>query len=208
MIDLLAPLEAQRRVEEMGGALVDLRPPAAFARGHPAGAISLPYSEQSLELRLEPLLPGRAGVVLLAEDGAQAAGAVAQLAGGSRFVTGILDRGMAAWAAAGLAITELLELTIEAMLEKGDDLAVLDVREPMEWELGHVPGALLIPLGELRLRFDELPAEPGLAVICESGIRSSTGASLLLREGFRWVANVVPGTRGYRLAGHPLAHPY
>ncbi|MBI4235874.1 MAG: rhodanese-like domain-containing protein, partial [Chloroflexi bacterium] len=85
--------------------------------------------------------------------------------------------------------------------------AVLDVRESLEWEMGHVPGALLVSLGDLRARLGELDRSRPTLVICEAGVRSSTGASLLQAAGFAHVANVVEGTAGYRNAGYPLQHP-
>ncbi len=83
---------------------------------------------------------------------------------------------------------------------------VLDVREPMEWETGHVPGALLISLGNLRRQLDRIPRSALVAVICEAGVRSCTAASILRAEGFQDVANAPEGTGGYRRAGLPLEY--
>jgi hydroxyacylglutathione hydrolase len=81
---------------------------------------------------------------------------------------------------------------------------VLDVREPIEWEMGHVPGALLISLGTLRERLHELSLEASIVVICEAGVRSSSAASILQAEGFDCVSHVPEGTGGYRRAGLDL----
>jgi len=52
---------------------------------------------------------------------------------------------------------------------------VLDVRQPEEWEEIHIPGATLIPLGELHQRLGELPKDQDIVVSCHSGNRSQSG---------------------------------
>ncbi len=64
---------------------------------------------------------------------------------------------------------------------------VLDVREPDEFtgELGHIPGAMLIPLGQLPARIGELPKDRPVVCVCKSGGRSGKATALLQRSGFR-----------------------
>jgi rhodanese-related sulfurtransferase len=89
-----------------------------------------------------------------------------------------------------------------------DDLAerreaghvVLDVRTVGEWEDERVPGVLLIPLGELVERIDEVPADGPVAVICATGVRSLQGAEYLRRQGVDAV-NVFGGTMAWSSAG-------
>ncbi len=68
---------------------------------------------------------------------------------------------------------------------------VLDVREKPELAVEHVPGAVNIPLGELRARLDELPRDREIHVVCRSGQRAYTATRLLLQNGFD--ARVVSG---------------
>lgn len=85
---------------------------------------------------------------------------------------------------------------------------VLDVRQPDEYEAGHVPGAVLIPLDELEARIDEVP-DGDLYVICRSGGRSRKALELLITRGRRGV-NVAGGTLAWIEAGHPVVtgpHP-
>jgi rhodanese-related sulfurtransferase len=77
---------------------------------------------------------------------------------------------------------------------------VLDVREPDEYEAGHVPGAVLIPLGEVVARQAEIPADQDVYVICQVGSRSARAAAYLNGVGHR-TTNVAGGTRGWREAG-------
>ena len=68
--------------------------------------------------------------------------------------------------------------------------------------MGHIPGAQHIPLDELPRRTGEVKRERPLAVVCASGYRSSIAASLLQREGFAGVMNVVGGTSAWVRAGY------
>src|SRR5579864_9685075 len=73
---------------------------------------------------------------------------------------------------------------------------VLDVRNPDEYETAHVPGAVLIPLGELVERRDEIPDGDPLYVICAVGGRSLTATKALVEAGYSAVS-VAGGTKGW-----------
>jgi rhodanese-related sulfurtransferase len=80
---------------------------------------------------------------------------------------------------------------------------LLDVREHDEWEAGHAPGAVHIPLGELGARHTELDRGRPLYVICRSGNRSAYAARAL--SGAGWDArNVSDGMVGWQAAGLPM----
>lgn len=81
--------------------------------------------------------------------------------------------------------------------------AVLDVRNPDEYEEKHVPGAVLIPLGELATRADEIPAGDPLYVICAAGGRSLRAAQALAEAGYP-ALSVAGGTNGWAAAGRPV----
>jgi hydroxyacylglutathione hydrolase len=87
---------------------------------------------------------------------------------------------------------------------------VLDVRRPGEWEAGHIEGARHVPLSALPRQLDARdaalpPAERPVAVICQSGYRSSLAASLLARAGYPDVYNVVGGMNAWQASGLPVA---
>lgn len=81
---------------------------------------------------------------------------------------------------------------------------LLDVREPWEFVAGHVPGAALIPLGELEQRVSEIPRDRPIFAICHSGQRSLAAAGYLLALGYREVVNVDGGTAAWMERGYPV----
>jgi hydroxyacylglutathione hydrolase len=97
------------------------------------------------------------------------------------------------------------EINIDTLEARSAETTVLDVREPEEYEQGHVPGAINLPQADLASRLDELPRDRPLALICRSGARSLRAAQFLRQVGFEQVANVQGGTLAWREAGKPLA---
>jgi len=77
---------------------------------------------------------------------------------------------------------------------------VLDVREESEYALGHVPGAVNIPLGQLKHRIKELPENEHLYVICQRGGRSLKATEFLIEEG-REASSVAGGTAEWIVSG-------
>jgi adenylyltransferase/sulfurtransferase len=76
---------------------------------------------------------------------------------------------------------------------QGDEIVVLDVREPYEFEICRIAGARLIPLGDLPNRVDELPDDVDVAVVCRCGVRSGLAASFLRDRGLARARNVRGG---------------
>ena len=88
-----------------------------------------------------------------------------------------------------------------------DDAVVLDIREQDEWDRGHAPGAVHIPMGDLPARVDELAPfldrdEP-LLVTCRSGGRVARTLPWLAQQGYE-VANMAGGMRAWHAAGKPM----
>ncbi|AZN38720.1 rhodanese-like domain-containing protein [Paenibacillus albus] len=79
---------------------------------------------------------------------------------------------------------ELLPQQLAAKLNQGEQLFMLDVREPNEWAAGHLAGAVHIPVGQLLERLNELPAGCGLVVMCKAGGRSGLACELLSERGY------------------------
>ncbi len=94
------------------------------------------------------------------------------------------------------------EITVEE-LEATPDLPIVDVREQEEWDAGHVPGAIHIPLGEVTERVAEFP--DGVAIICHSGGRSARAAQYLEQQGID-ALSVSGGTSAWLESGRGIVH--
>jgi rhodanese-related sulfurtransferase len=79
-----------------------------------------------------------------------------------------------------------------------NDAVLLDVREPHEWEKGTLPDAVLIPLGELMGRIEELPKDSPVLCVCRSGSRSAHVAAFLSLHGYD-TANMIGGMKALGL---------
>jgi sulfur-carrier protein adenylyltransferase/sulfurtransferase len=94
------------------------------------------------------------------------------------------------------------EITVEELkqrLDRGERPALLDVREPFEWNIINLGeyGARLIPMRELPQRLDELDREQELVVYCRSGARSANIVGMLQAQGFRNAINLAGGVRAW-----------
>ncbi|KQZ88439.1 sulfurtransferase [Phycicoccus sp. Root563] len=96
------------------------------------------------------------------------------------------------------------EVSLEAFAAAHDDGAcVIDVREPGEYVGGHVPGAVLMPMGQLPSRTSELDRDRTVYVICASGNRSSAMTDYLVHAGFN-ALSVAGGTSAWATSGRPV----
>lgn len=94
----------------------------------------------------------------------------------------------------------------QELIAKGN-IDVVDVREPHEWATGHVPGARLIPLGQLRADFAGAEIGKRVLFVCEKGGRSQQAAQLAEQNGAAEVYSLDGGTSGWRTAGLPITEP-
>jgi rhodanese-related sulfurtransferase len=97
------------------------------------------------------------------------------------------------------------EISVDQAAQKRDQGAfVLDVRQPEEWTQQHIPGATLIPLGELAARVNEVPKGKEVVVVCRSGNRSKQGRDILLQAGFSQVTSMAGGVNEWKAKGLPV----
>jgi len=82
---------------------------------------------------------------------------------------------------------------LKTTLDQGEKFRLIDVREPFEWDICHIPGATLIPLGQLPSRMSELDSADEIVLQCKSGARSARALKLLQEAGFAKLANVEGG---------------
>jgi phage shock protein E len=81
---------------------------------------------------------------------------------------------------------------------------VIDVRTPMEFSSGHIPGAVNIPYDEIGARISELDAPHGVALYCMMGPRARKGEAALFDAGYRSVVHVEGGLSAWKAEGLPV----
>ncbi|MBI4280152.1 MAG: MBL fold metallo-hydrolase [Armatimonadetes bacterium] len=203
----LAPAEAQAAIAA-GAVPLDVRPTVLFGRGHVPGALNVPFTLANLARAVEVVLPAGEPVVVIADNDVVARASVRALAGAYR-VKGYLARGMAAWTAAGLPAGQFEMMSVDDLrrrLQRHEPLQVVDVRDPYEWEAGHIQEAALVPMRDLREHLPGLKGADGpLVVLCASGTRASTAASFFRREGAGRVYCLQGGMEEWTREGYPTA---
>lgn len=95
-------------------------------------------------------------------------------------------------------LEEISPETLRERLAAGEELQLVDVREPHEYAQGHIPGTRLIPLGQLQGRLDELDPSAPTVLICRSGNRSGMATRILNASGFRQALNMAGGMLAWR----------
>lgn len=169
---------------------LDIRAPEAFSGGHILGALSIP-------LDLVPsfagyLLPYDRPIGLVADEYERARTAARYLFRlGYDDVRAFLQGGMIKWAASGRQFESTPGVSaagLQARLERGEPLTVLDVRQISERrEEGTVPGSIHTYIGELPQKLDEIPRDQPVVAYCDSGLRAIIAASVLQRSGYKRV---------------------
>jgi len=186
----LSPLSLAEFDEHVkaGAVLVDARMPHAFAGGHIAGALNvwlegfsayLPWAAAA-DAKIVLVLPEGADLDLVART---------LLRIGYDDVVGYLRGGFETWqdqgrpvARGGTIDTDELRRRLKAGKE---NLVVVDVRKPDEWDEGSIDGSLKIFVGDLEERIKELPRDRELVAMCSVGHRGGLAASILERHGLR-----------------------
>jgi hydroxyacylglutathione hydrolase len=188
--------------------VVDTREAARFREGAIPGTINIPGG-RTFTMWAGSLLPYDQELYLLVDEGKTD---VMELA---RDLAGIgLDRisgyfGMEAlefWSSRQGELQRIPSITLAELrrrLER-DGLMVLDVRDPGEWNAGHIPGSRNIPVGRLEQRLRDLPRRGTMVVHCQTGPRAALAASLLRARGFSDVQLFVSGFAEWRAAAQPV----
>jgi rhodanese-related sulfurtransferase len=100
-------------------------------------------------------------------------------------------------------VTSLSPQQAQALIAN-TEVDVVDVRERGEWSTGHLPGARLVPLAELRSNPKGALLRDGVIFVCAAGVRSQTAARLAEQLGFNVLYSLTGGTRSWVNAGLPL----
>jgi hydroxyacylglutathione hydrolase len=183
-------------------AVVDTRADrSAFMAAHLPGSLYAPFTKQFNTAVGSYVTDPETPVVLLIDE-AKVSEAVRDLVriGLDRVVAYATPATLAAVLQRDGAAASIREVGFEAVVEREEGAAVLDVRRQAEFEGGHVPGATNIAHTRLADRLDEVPSGSPLYVHCQSGVRSAVASALLAAEG-RDVVYVNDGFPHYREIG-------
>lgn len=188
----LASLE---RLHAAGAMIVDGRDPEAFALGHLAGSINVGLNGRYAEFA-GSVVPADADIVLVVDDGfeLEAKNRLARI--GFDRVVGYLEQPLAVMASNPEKVQRASRMTAtEFEARKGDidGLQLVDIRNPGEFALGSIDGAVTLPVGQLPGRIDDLDPSRPTVVFCAGGYRSSVGASVLRQAGFEDVSDILGG---------------
>ena len=188
-----APAEVRERVRQ-GITVVDTRPPAEFLAGHLDGSIGVSLGRSFLTWAGSVLDSADDLVLLMAPDTMHEADAVVRdlaLIGYDR-VDGVLPA-TELGSFAPRAIVSIGSIPAAEISSRSGRATVIDVRSESEWNEGHVPGAVHIPLAQLGARLSEMRERQPLVTYCQSGARSATAASLLRASGITDVTSLDGG---------------
>jgi glyoxylase-like metal-dependent hydrolase (beta-lactamase superfamily II)/rhodanese-related sulfurtransferase len=203
MPQLVDPAALQHRLEH-GEWVVDLRDRKAYAADHVRGTVSIEYADP-FATHLGWAVPWDAPLTLIGDSPDDVLGARRQLArigiDQMAAAVGTTDELAADGTTSSYRRATFEDLAAERA-ERGDEIVVLDVRRPDEWEQGHIAGALHIPFYDLRGRQGDVP-DGEVWVHCQSGYRASIGASLMDGVG-REVVHIDDEWDNAETAGNPI----
>lgn len=99
-------------------------------------------------------------------------------------------------------IREVTPAQVREMRARGETAVYLDVREPNEWNLGHLPGAMHIPRGTLETKVEAVvPRNRKVVIYCASGNRSALAADTMQQMGYTDVVSMSGGFTGWAQSG-------
>jgi glyoxylase-like metal-dependent hydrolase (beta-lactamase superfamily II)/rhodanese-related sulfurtransferase len=183
----LVDADELRARAERGEWIVDLRSREVFAAGHVPGAMNFDLAGAFINY-LAWMMPWGTPITLLGATPEQVAQAQRELVRvGIDQLSGAAVGGPDYWLADPAQAATLRRLSFHDLADeiKGRDAAyVIDTRQILEWEAGHVAGAHFIPFYEIADRFGDIPRDRPVYVYCGSGYRAAAVTSLLQHEGF------------------------
>ncbi len=192
-----------------GAPVIDTRTSAEFAARHVPGTINVPLNK-SFNTWAGSLLPYDRDFFLIVNDACthciDEAAYDLRMIGLDRLAGYFGADAVEAWDEAGHEVGTVPQIRTPELAERlrTADVTVIDVRGQSEWEAGHVPRAENIPLGQLDQRLEEVPRDTPVVVQCQSGARSSIGASLLRAKGFTNVVNLAGGFSEWQARGNQV----
>jgi hydroxyacylglutathione hydrolase len=209
-VPVLEPL-SPRAVEGAlanGVAVIDIRTPSEFTRGHIPNSYGIPLASP-LNTWAGWVVPFGSPMILVADHPVRREEATRQLIRiGYDDLRGYLDGGITAWQAAGLptARTRLIDVNeLHAWMQRNDAPLVVDVRSDAEWRTGHMPDAIHVEAGRITgSAATQVSRDRPVVLHCGAANRATVGLSLLERLGYRNLTVLDTGFGNWRDAGYEV----
>ncbi len=190
---------------QSGAWLIDVRDAKAFAAAHPQGAISIGIRGR-FETWTGIMIPWGEPFVLVGSDDEVREASFRLKRIGYDAPAGFLQGGLEAWSQAKLPVGSLKLLQpqdLHQQMQAGTAPIIVDVRLPSEWMALRIGSVLNIPLNKMFTDSTRLSKNMPVLTVCNSAYRSSMGASVLLKLGFKDVFNMEGGSEAWIAAGLP-----
>lgn len=196
LLALASPLDPARFEQCIrdGALVIDSRKPDDFETGFVPGSINIGLNGQ-YAIWAATLYNLDRKIILVADAGQEEESIVRLTRVGFSNISGFLQGGIQAWKDAGKPIDMVISITPEefALDHKFSDDTTLDVRKPAEWESGHVKGATWLNLEDLQAKMEDLDRDHTYLIHCAGGYRSMIAASMMKKNGFHRVKNILGG---------------
>ena len=203
--EFLSPEKFKEEIEK-GAVVVDTRMPYSFGGVHIKDTYSIwlggvpPFGGW--------VLPYEKPILLVLEEKEHLDTVVRYLIRvGYDNIAGILNDGIAAWYIKALPIDNFNLISVhdlKSKLDKGEKIVILDVRDKRKWDKGHINGAKHIYVGYLKDKLDEVPKDRPVIVYCGTSRSANLAASILKKNGYGKVYNVLGGMTAWKNAGYDV----
>lgn len=204
LVPALPPSKFKEIIGDGKTTLIDTRQMLAFGGGHIQGALNL-GSLPELSVWAGWLVDPNTPICLVLENDTALQKVVALfLRTGFTKFAGYLVGGMRAWDNAGFELDHIKQVDVHELETKIDEVQIIDVRAPSEWNEGHIPNAKHIFLPELEKESGQLDPKLPLVVYCDSGYRASLATSILKNNAFKDVSNVPGSWQAWKNSGYPI----
>lgn len=197
---------------QKGSWILDTRPSSVFTESFVPGSISIGLDGRFSDW-VAVLIPLDQPIVLITELGKEQESFTQLASAGIVKIEGYLDGGFDTWIREGQKIDMIIDIDPDELamdIPHDNKLEILDVRKPDEFDAGHIKGAVNLPLDAMKdtLTMAQIDDENNLYIHCAGGYRSVIAASLIKKQGFHNIRNVVGGFNEIsKVKNIPLAYP-
>ncbi len=203
--ELLSPEKFKAEMEK-GAVVIDTRMPYSFGGAYIKDTYSVWLG--GIPSFVSWALPYNRPILLVLEDKDQLEIAAKYLIRlGYDNIAGVLNGGIAAWYSKALPLDHFNLISVSDLknkLEKGEKMVILDVRDKRKWDKGHINEAKQIYVGHLEEELDEVPKDWPVIVYCGTARSASLAASILKKNGYGEVCNVLGGMTAWKNAGYDV----